>query len=124
MTLRPIPVQRVDWFQVLMDLKRAGLSSAAVAAMVVVSKSTVIGWKNLGAEPKHVEGERLVELWCRATGLTRDKLPVDLAAGQRPVKRVHPAPARCPCCGDPYTPKVKRAALVAEPVPECQVALW
>ncbi|RZI78780.1 MAG: hypothetical protein EOP38_27075, partial [Rubrivivax sp.] len=57
------PNARIDWFRVLVDLKQAGLSSAAVAAAVNVAKSTVIGWKNLDAEPRYQDGEALLLLW-------------------------------------------------------------
>lgn len=94
-----------------MDLKRAGLSSMTVAIMVDRSKSTVLGWKNLDAEPRHLEGERLVLLWCQTTGLTREQLPVEPKAGERPHRRIHPVPEVCPCCGDPaYTPRVRGVA--------------
>jgi hypothetical protein len=52
---RAFRVPGTDWFRVLMDLKRCGLSLEAIARQVEVSKSAVIGWKNLDAEPKHGE---------------------------------------------------------------------
>ena len=71
-------VPRVDWFRLLMDLKRAGLSLESIARMVEVSKSAVIGWKNLDAEPKHREGERLIALWERMSGMPRESVPVEM----------------------------------------------
>lgn len=68
---------RIDWFRVLMDLKRAGLSLETIATRIGVSKSGVIGWKNLYAEPKHTDGERLIALWVRETGMPRAGLPLD-----------------------------------------------
>ncbi|GAB2494033.1 hypothetical protein [Arenimonas alkanexedens] len=61
------PVERVDWFQVLLDLSRRGYALQAIAAQIAVPKSTLMGWKNQGHEPRHVEGERLLIFWARAT---------------------------------------------------------
>ncbi len=40
-----------------------------------MARTTLIGWKQ-GAEPRYSEGERLVLLWCKITGESRDKLPM------------------------------------------------
>lgn len=65
----------IDWFRVLADLKRAGLSLETIAGKVGVSKSAVVGWKNLFAEPKHGDGERLIWLWMAYTDRLRAELP-------------------------------------------------
>lgn len=83
-------VSRIDWFRVLMDLKRAGLSLEAIAAKVGVSKSAVIGWKNLFAEPKHGDGERLIWLWMAHTDHLRTELPLE---GDTPKVGIPTAPA-------------------------------
>ena len=92
---------RVDWFRVLMDLKRAGLSLGCTADFVETSKSAVIGWKNDDVEPGHQTGERLIVLWERATGLTRLDLPrVEDLTKVKPgaVRRVDNQVV-CPVCG-------------------------
>ena len=66
---------RVDWFQVLTDLQRQGLPSNQVANVIGVPHSTVIGWKNQGAEPKFADGDRLVDLWVGVTGRNRHQVP-------------------------------------------------
>lgn len=68
------PVMRVDWFQVIVDLSRRGYTSQSIADAIDVPKSTFLGWKQ-GAEPKHVEGERLVRLWMELTQQPREQLP-------------------------------------------------
>lgn len=71
---------RVDWFQVLEDLRRAGIPVASVAAQIRVPKGTVMGWKNTGAEPKYADGQMLVDLWVGVTGQNQHCLPrVNLA---------------------------------------------
>jgi len=66
--------ERVDWFQVLEDLRRAGLPCSAVAKHLRVPHSTVHGWK-MGVEPKHVDGELLVDLWIGITQCNRHQVP-------------------------------------------------
>jgi len=66
----------VDWFRVIADLNGKGLSLVAISEKISVPRTTVIGWKNLYAEPKHSTGERLVSLWCESFGASRDDLPV------------------------------------------------
>lgn len=65
---------RLDWFAVLLDLQRRGLPTTLVSRQIRVPKSTVLGWKQ-GAEPKHVDGEALVDLWMRVTSKLRHELP-------------------------------------------------
>lgn len=67
--------RRVDWFKVITQLSRAGLSPHAVSDAIGVPRSTLIGWKQ-GAEPRYTEGERLVSLWCRTLSRDRSKLPM------------------------------------------------
>lgn len=65
---------RIDWFQVITSLGRAGYSLSAVASAIRVPKGTLTGWKQ-GAEPRYSDGERLVQLWCQITGRDRTDLP-------------------------------------------------
>ena len=65
---------RVDWFQILVDLSRKGLTTRSMADAIHVPPSTLLGWKQ-GAEPKHADGERLVLLWIDMTGNAREVLP-------------------------------------------------
>jgi len=54
---------RVDWWRVLEDLRRTGLSLEAIAVSTTIPKSTLLGYRNLDAEPKHADGSVLVALW-------------------------------------------------------------
>lgn len=67
--------QRVNWFQVLEDLRRKGIPVASVAKHIGVPKGTVMGWKNDGAEPKYLDGQMLVDLWVGVTGENQHRLP-------------------------------------------------
>jgi len=94
-------IARIDWFRVLMDLKRAGLSLETTALFVEMSKSAVISWKNLDCEPGHTSGERLLMLWERSTGMDKSAAPrvideTKVKPGQAPQLRYK---IGCPLCG-------------------------
>ncbi len=55
--------QRVDWWQLLDDLRRVGLGFDAVSKGTGIPVSTLAGYKNLNAEPKHADGSVLIALW-------------------------------------------------------------
>lgn len=68
-------VQRVDWFRVLADLDQNGVNNAAAARELGVLRTTLWNWKN-GAEPKHYDGCRLIDLWAERTGRDQAAAPV------------------------------------------------
>jgi hypothetical protein len=57
------PGQCCDWWRVIQDLHMHGLTLVAIAEATYIPKSTLHGYKNLGVEPKHADGERLIALW-------------------------------------------------------------
>lgn len=63
-----------DWFRIICDLNKSNLSLQNIANIIQVPKPTIVGWKQ-GAEPKHSDGERLIDLWCSTTGSSRSDLP-------------------------------------------------
>lgn len=66
MTLVPIlaPDQRYDWWRIISDLLRDGVSIQAICESTGIPKSTLLGYRNLDAEPKHADGQRLAGLWA------------------------------------------------------------
>jgi hypothetical protein len=56
---------RIDWWQIIEDLRRTGLSVEKIADATEIPKSTLLGYRNLDAEPKHADGEQLRQLWMR-----------------------------------------------------------
>lgn len=56
---------KVDWVDVLNDLKIAGVSGYRVAALLGMEWSTVQGWLKEGKEPRHSTGQALLELHQR-----------------------------------------------------------
>lgn len=67
--------ERIDWFEVLMDLQRKGYSPATIGMAIDVPRTTINGWRDLGASPRHEDGEKLIALWCSVLGSTRELLP-------------------------------------------------
>jgi hypothetical protein len=55
--------QRIDWWKLLNDLRRAGMGFDVVSQSTGIPMSTIAGYKNLDAEPKHADGSVLVGLW-------------------------------------------------------------
>jgi hypothetical protein len=64
MTRRAPPI---DWPRVILELRGAGVSLTQIARSLDVGIATVHGWQNLGAEPRHSDGEALLELWGEHT---------------------------------------------------------
>jgi hypothetical protein len=56
---------RVNWWQIIEDLRRTGLSVEKISETTEIPKSTLLGYRNLDAEPKHADGEQLKQLWLR-----------------------------------------------------------
>lgn len=57
------PDQRLDWWRILEDLRMHRMTLEAISEATGIPKSTLLGYKNLQAEPKHADGERLLAVW-------------------------------------------------------------
>ena len=53
---------RCDWWRIVTDLQMH-MSLEAIFEVTGIPVSTLAGYKNLNAEPKHADGERLISLW-------------------------------------------------------------
>lgn len=51
-----------DWFRILADLDRAGISNAEIARRLNVPRSTVTHWKRPNVEPSYHYGNLLITL--------------------------------------------------------------
>jgi lambda repressor-like predicted transcriptional regulator len=69
----------LDWFRILTDLKDRGWSLDAIAVATGIPKATLDAYRNRGVQPPHDRGERILLLWCGATGKLRGEAP---SAGQ------------------------------------------
>lgn len=73
---------RVDWFRLIVALTNAGLSQREQARLVGVALGTLNGWKS-GAQPKHDDGERLIQLYCERMAVERSAVPTIAATDHR-----------------------------------------
>lgn len=69
------PVVRINWFQVITEINRFGISTNKFEDLIGVPRETVMGWKNLNSEPRHHDGEKLIELWCKVFDKAREDIP-------------------------------------------------
>ncbi|MDJ6849813.1 helix-turn-helix domain-containing protein [Salmonella enterica] len=56
-----------DWFAIISDLERTGMTQREIAGCLGVSKSTVNSWKQYN-EPRYRNGAALLEIWQKHTG--------------------------------------------------------
>ena len=67
---RVLPLGRVDWWQVITDLERRGVSHSRIAVEVGRSKTWVNDLKNIpDTEPRFHDGMLLLGLWRETTGM-------------------------------------------------------
>ena len=60
--------ERVDWFQMFVDLERKGFSLEAVSRLVNIPRTTLHDYKQDTSRPKFEEGLRIIALWALKTG--------------------------------------------------------
>jgi hypothetical protein len=91
-------MNRIDWPRLLEDIAymlgevdesnpaaRTPVSTARLAVLLATPRGTLIGWMD-GSEPKHADGERLIDRWRVLTGKPREFAPMErrsLTAAQR-----------------------------------------
>lgn len=65
----------IDWPEVIDELRRAGLTSAAIAEQCGISATTIKEWRQGIKSPLYATGEALVAFWCQYTGKAPEMLP-------------------------------------------------
>ncbi|CNE99931.1 TPA: hypothetical protein PXM11_000477 [Yersinia enterocolitica] len=73
---------QIDWFQVITDVERSGMTQQQIAKGIRVAKATLFGWKQ-GSNPRYDDGEALIRLW----ELVTDKNLHDLPYSNKPASR-------------------------------------
>ncbi|MBP0608274.1 MULTISPECIES: hypothetical protein [Burkholderia] len=73
----------ISWREVLFDLHCVGLPPRAVFREIqgAISLSMLRSYGRGTAEPSHVRGELILDLWCEKTGKRREDAP------RRPLRR-------------------------------------
>jgi hypothetical protein len=82
----------IDWPRLLGDLQYllgepatdgSGVviiaGTPTLATYLGVKRTTLVGWID-GAEPKHSQGERLIEAWTRLSGKPREFTPITIVS--------------------------------------------
>jgi hypothetical protein len=65
----------VDWFRVLWDLARIGISMPEIERRTGISSSALYGYRE-GSHPQHWRGEMLIDMWCDVMDKPRASLPM------------------------------------------------
>jgi len=77
-------VLEIDWSEIVLDLRRAGMSQNDIArATHGASGEAAIRSYLAGASPVHWRGEVLLNVWMRKTGKSRGDLPMRVATAYR-----------------------------------------
>ena len=64
-----------DWAAMLDDLRRRGLSSYTLAQALGIPRTTLFHYREQGGQPRHAEGDRIIEFWCSVTSSERTQVP-------------------------------------------------
>lgn len=61
--MKPHPT--ADWLQITLDLQGCGLSMRRISDETFIPYSTLMGYRNLEAQPRWPDGQALIVLWQR-----------------------------------------------------------
>jgi len=70
-----VVVPRIDWWRVVMDLQARNYSKDHIHHAIGRSPSWVQTLKNLGVEPRHRDGQALLQLWSSVTDRPVESAP-------------------------------------------------
>jgi len=77
-------LHEIDWSEVVLDLRRAGMSQNDIArATHGASGEAAIRSYLAGTSPVHWRGEVLLDVWTRITGKPRGDVPMRIANAYR-----------------------------------------
>lgn len=66
----------VDWFRVLADMQRCGMSLRQVSSRTGVTRWRIYEvWRGSTPDLRHADGEKLLALWCKHTRRQREQAP-------------------------------------------------
>lgn len=75
MTKQLAPAPLVNWSRILDEVRGAGFTIREIAQYTQIPRSTLLGYHNLGAEPRHSSGAVLLRFWMQVTGKEIDAAP-------------------------------------------------
>lgn len=88
--------ERIDWFRIMSELKRAGVSVERASRETKVPKSTIQGWTQQIGNPRLEVGLRVIEYWAR-----KCKKKIQDVPKHNPYKPYPPPQAPVPRASDP-----------------------
>jgi hypothetical protein len=65
--IEPVTVRRIDWAQVMTDIRGTGLTLRMITRVTGISKPTLLDLRG-DHDLKMLPGDHLLALWARATG--------------------------------------------------------
>lgn len=108
--LEPVRVRRIDWGQVLMDVRGAGMTLSQITQATGISKPTLLEMRG-DYEPKMLTGEHLLALWVRVTQRSLADVPrrgeACGAMKARYVTSWEGGAIHCPLCGAEHAHRAK-----------------
>lgn len=72
---------RFDWFEVIMDVQRSGMTFDDMEAATRIPKNRIKGWKLHRYSLKTEDALPIIRLWMQQTGKKIGQLPVELKIG-------------------------------------------
>lgn len=108
--LEPVRVRRIDWVQVLMDVRGTGMTLSQITQATGISKATLLEMRG-DYEPKMSTGENLLALWGRETKRSLADVPrrgeACGAMKARYVASWEGGAIHCPLCGAQHAHRAK-----------------
>lgn len=72
---------RFDWFEVIMDVQRSGMTFDDMEAATRIPKNRIKGWKLHRYSLKTEDALPIIRLWMERTKKTIGQLPVEMKIG-------------------------------------------
>jgi hypothetical protein len=76
MTKQLAPAPLVNWSRILDEVRGAGYTIREIAQYTQIPRTTLLGYQNLCAEPRHSSGDRLLRFWAQVTGKDASAAPM------------------------------------------------
>jgi len=75
MTKQLAPAPLVNWSRILDEVRGAGYTIKEISQYTQIPRTTLLGYHNLGAEPRHSSGQMLLRFWAQVTDRDPESAP-------------------------------------------------
>lgn len=69
------PQYVADFEAILDQLRRAGFTMSAIERETRIDRSSLLNYLTYGATPLHPNGEKLIDFYCQAMSIPRERVP-------------------------------------------------